>query len=373
MRHRLLCLILCAGILLWVLPVVSASALMVETNAKAGILYEPVTGRVLVENNKDARLPMASTTKIMTTLLAIEHGDLDTPFLVGEEANVEGSSMGLKVGDTVTLRDLLYGMLLESGNDAANVAAVRVAGSVEAFAELMNQRAAQIGMTNTHFVTPSGLDDEQHYSTAYDMALLAAEALDNELFREICASTKKTLCFGNPPYERTLYGHNKLLTSYEGAIGVKTGYTKTARRCLVSAAERDGVLLIAVTLNCTDDWNVHRELLDYGFSKISMRAVPLTQGDFEVPVGGGQSPSVTARVMGDLYVPIMEGEEQELKVEIHLPHFLIGAVEKGRTVGYAKVIFHDKIITEFPIVTQDSVALSEEKPSLLTRFFRLFL
>lgn len=373
MRCRLLCLMICAAVLLCALPPLQTAALMVETNAKAGVLYEPVTGRVLVDKNKDTRLPMASTTKIMTALLAIEHGDLDTPFTVGKEAVVEGSSMGLKVGDTVTQRDLLYGMLLESGNDAANVTAVRVAGSVEAFAELMNSRAAEIGMDGTHFVTPSGLDDKQHYSTAYDMALLAAEALDNSLFREICGSRKKTVSFGAPPYERTLYGHNRLLGSYEGAIGVKTGFTKTARRCLVSAAERDGVRLIAVTLNCGDDWNVHRELLDYGFSKVAMRPIPITKGDFEVLVGGGEEPSVSVRIMGNLYVPLLQGEEKELQTEIHLPRFLIGSVEKGVTVGYAKVVFHDRIIAEFPIVTQNSVALSDEKPDLFTRFRRLFL
>ena len=213
---------------------------------------------------------MASTTKIMTTLLTIESGNLDTEFMVDSQAiHVEGSSMGLQENDIVTKRALCYGMLLPSGNDAANASAVAVAGSIPAFAELMNRRAAEIGMTRTCFVTPSGLEGTGHGASAADMALLTREALRNETFREICCQASARVKFGNPPYQRTLYNSNKLLRMYDGVIGVKTGFTDEAGRCLVSACERNGVTLICVTLNDRDDWNDHMHLYDYGFTQVS--------------------------------------------------------------------------------------------------------
>ena len=225
-----------------------------QTKAKAAVLMDAQTGRVLFAQNAGLRLPMASTTKIMTALLTLEQGGLDNYFQVDSDAiRVEGSSMGLQEGDSVSLRALAYGMLLASGNDGANAAAVRISGSIPAFVERMNARAAEIGMADTRFATPSGLDDPGHYSTAYDMALLAREALQNPLFAEICAQSKAVVQYGNPPYNRWLTNHNRLLREYPGTIGVKTGFTKASGRCLVSCAERDGVRLIAVTLGCPDD------------------------------------------------------------------------------------------------------------------------
>lgn len=216
-----------------------------EVSAVSSVLMEAVTGEVLYEKNAREPRPMASTTKIMSALLCLESGDLDTEFTVDSQAiQVEGSSMGLVEGDTVTKRALCYGMLLPSGNDAAGAAAVRVAGSIPAFVAQMNERAAALGLTQTHFVTPSGLHDDDHYSTACDMAVLAASALQNENFREICAQSSAQVCFGNPPYQRWLKNSNKLLTMDESVIGVKTGFTDEAGRCLVSAAERNGVTLI---------------------------------------------------------------------------------------------------------------------------------
>ena len=236
-------------------------------SAKAAILIDAQTGTVIAEKNEKQRLPMASTTKIMSALLLLESGGLDTPFRVDNEAiMVEGSSMGLCEDDIVTKRALCYGMLLPSGNDAANQTAVTLAGSTEKFAEMMNQRAEKIGLKDTNFVTPSGLHNENHYSTAYDMAMLTREALRNDDFREICGTKRAKLKFGNPPYERWLVNTNKLLTMYDCCIGVKTGFTDEAGRCLVSAAEKNGVTLICVTLNASDDWNDHKKMYDYGFS-----------------------------------------------------------------------------------------------------------
>ncbi|MDE7278802.1 MAG: D-alanyl-D-alanine carboxypeptidase [Oscillospiraceae bacterium] len=242
-------ILLSATVLLPFAPKADAVSLA-GLSAKAAILIDAQTGTVIAEKNERQRLPMASTTKIMSALLLLESGDLDTQFKVDNNAiMVEGSSMGLCEDDIVTKRTLCYGMLLPSGNDAANQTAVMLAGSTEKFAEMMNSRAKEIGLEDTNFVTPSGLHDENHYSTAYDMAVLTREALKNEDFREICGTKRAKLKFGNPPYERWLVNTNKLLTMYDACIGVKTGFTDEAGRCLVSAAEKNGVTLICVTLN----------------------------------------------------------------------------------------------------------------------------
>ena len=208
------------------MPALCVSGAEPAVSAQSCILMEAVTGEILYEKQAQEQRPMASTTKIMTTLLCLESGDLDTEFPVDTDAiHVEGSSMGLVEGDIVTKRALCYGMLLPSGNDAAGAAAVKLAGNYAAFAEQMNQKAAELGMTQTHFVTPSGLHDDQHYSTAYDMALLTAAAMQNETFREICRQPSAKVCFGNSPYERWLTNSNKLLTMDETVVGVKTGFT----------------------------------------------------------------------------------------------------------------------------------------------------
>ena len=250
------------------LPVLHVQGEALSVSAESCILMEAVTGEVLYEKAADQQRPMASTTKIMTTLLCLESGDLDTPFPVDNDAiHVEGSSMGLVDGDIVTKRALCYGMLLPSGNDAAGATAVKLAGSYAAFAEQMNRKAQELGMTQSHFVTPSGLHDAEHYSTARDMALLTAAALQNETFREICGQASAKVCFGNPPYERWLTNSNKLLTMDETVIGVKTGFTDEAGRCLVSASVRNGITLICVTLNDRNDWQDHEVLYDYGFGR----------------------------------------------------------------------------------------------------------
>ncbi|MGN1120554.1 MAG: D-alanyl-D-alanine carboxypeptidase family protein, partial [Oscillospiraceae bacterium] len=271
---KLVCFVLCAAIMPFFGQYAAAEP---SVSAVSSVVIEAETGTVLWESNAYERRAMASTTKIMTAILTIEAGDLDREFTVDPYAiMVEGTSMGLRAGDRVSRRDLLYGILLPSGNDAANAAAVSVSGSIERFAELMNEKAAELGLFDTHFVTPSGLDAEGHYTTAYDLAQLAAYAMKNEVFRSVVCCKSAEVEFGNPPYKRTLYNSNKLLSRYEGAVGVKTGFTDNARRCLVSAAQRGGVTLVAVTLNAPDDWNDHEKMLDYGFSKVS--AYPLETG-----------------------------------------------------------------------------------------------
>lgn len=247
----------------------AAYAENIEISAKSAVVISADTGEIVYSENSGEKLPMASTTKIMSALLCLESGDLYEPFVVDSEAiKVEGSSMGLREGDIVTKYSLACGMLLPSGNDGANAAAVKIAGSIENFAEMMNDRAKKLGLKKTYFVTPSGLEGEGHGSTAEDMAILTAEALKNDLFREICSSATMKLEYGNPPYTRWLKNTNKLLTMYDGVYGVKTGFTDEAGRCLVSACEREGKRLICVTLNAPDDWNDHIKLYENCFKKV---------------------------------------------------------------------------------------------------------
>ncbi|WP_295585292.1 D-alanyl-D-alanine carboxypeptidase family protein [uncultured Oscillibacter sp.] len=236
-------------------------SLAVSTSATSAILMDVDSGRVLYEQNADAKMLIASTTKILTALVAIREGNLtDTVTVSAEAAGTEGSSMYLRAGEELTLETLLYGLLLCSGNDAAVAIAQHVGGSVEGFVRQMNETAAQLGMSNSSFANPNGLDDPDHYSTARDMARLACAAVNNETLVRI-ASTKSVTIGG-----RTMTNHNKLLQYMEGCIGLKTGYTMAAGRTLVSCAQRNGQRLVAVTLQDGNDWADHQALLEYGFS-----------------------------------------------------------------------------------------------------------
>ncbi len=341
--------------------------------AQGAVVMEAQSGEVVFAKNAEKQLPMASTTKIMSALITLEQPNLDDWFVVNAKAvQVEGSSMGLMPGDQVTLRGLAYGMLLPSGNDAANSAAVKISGSVEKFVELMNKRAKEIGLTRTHFVTPSGLPNQEHYSTAYDMAKLAREALKNPDFAEICGSKTAQLEFGNPPYKRWLSNHNRLLRSYEGAMGVKTGFTKSAGRCLVSAATRNGVTLIAVTLNCPDDWNAHKNMLDAAFALYEQQpAKQYLPQQITVPVTGGVKGEAALQPVGEPQVTVKKEGGQPLRVEICKDPFLYAPVKAGQVVGQVVVYSGEDIICEVPLVTAESVDLLhqyEEKKGLLEEF-----
>ena len=254
-----------------------------EITARAACV---MTGEGVLLGGKTAETPypIASTTKILTTLLTLElgEGQLDTPFFAGDEVKVEGSALGIKPGAEVTLRLLCSGMLLSSGNDAAAAAAVRLGGSIEGFAALMNDRAAAIGMKNSCFVTPSGLDAEGQGVSAYDLALLTAEALRSPDFREICSKKQAHMTVGGTDYWMT--NHNKLLGDYPGCIGVKTGFTDKAGRCLVAAAERDGATVIAVLLHDPNDWTDAKKLLDWGFSQLEERVLSVDLSAVRIPL-----------------------------------------------------------------------------------------
>lgn len=340
-----------------ILTVLIIFALSTEAfaEAKGTVLIDAESGRVLFSRNKDERLPMASTTKIMTALIALEQTDADERFTVsGSAIAVEGSSMGLLPGDSVTLRVLAEGMLLASGNDAANAAAVRVAGSVPAFVRLMNERAAELGMKNTSFMTPSGLDGERHCSTAYDMALLGRAALQNPDFAAICGRVSMTAEYGNPPYRRELYNHNRLLRTLEGATGVKTGFTKKAGRCLVSSAERDGVKLICVTLGCPEDWDYHTRLYEDYFAVLKQTPLEHRVPAVTVPVTGGTANSV-ALYAKPVSAALFEGEEESITTVLSTEPFLFAPVEHETVAGWAYFFSNGMLIAKTPLVTKNSV------------------
>lgn len=313
-------------------------------SAVSAIVINGNTGTVLYSKNSDRRMPMASTTKIMSALLLCEMGNLDKTLTVTDEmVNVEGSSMGLRAGYEVTRRDLLYGMLLASGNDAANAAAISLGGSTEKFVGLMNEKAKSLGLKNTSFETPSGLDGDNHYTTAYDLAVITMNALANSDFREACSSYKKTVYIGNPAVSYTLVNHNRLLKSYKGMVGVKTGFTKKSGRCLVTAAERDGALIIAVTLNDPDDWNDHENLLDYGFSVLNRFDVSAQFDDIVLPVVGSDGNAV--RIVGSNFsLPLTSDEARRVERKITAPAFLYSPVIYGMSVGTAEYYLDGKLL-----------------------------
>lgn len=306
-----------------------APAVAVSTSATAAILMDADSGRVLYEQNADRKMLIASTTKILTALVAIHEGNLSDHVKVSKAAAyTEGSSMYLKVGEELTLETLLYGLLLCSGNDAAVAIAEHVGGGMERFVELMNTTAADLGMINSSFANPNGLDAETHYSTARDMAILACAAIENETLMRM-ASTRSVTIGG-----RTMTNHNKLLSYMDGCLGLKTGYTKAAGRTLVSCAERNGQRLVAVTLQDGNDWADHQALYEYGFSAYpAFRAATLGQRIGTTNVKDGLYPTVPLVAAAGFSYPV--GESERLKTELRLDAPLCAPVAAGTRVGEA--------------------------------------
>ena len=323
------------------MPALCVSGAEPAVSAQSCILMEAVTGEILYEKQAQEQRPMASTTKIMTTLLCLESGDLDTEFPVDTDAiHVEGSSMGLVEGHIVTKRALCYGMLLPSGNDAAGAAAVKLAGNYAAFAEQMNQKAAELGMTQTHFVTPSGLHDDQHYSTAYDMALLTAAAMQNETFREICRQPSAKVCFGNSPYERWLTNSNKLLTMDETVVGVKTGFTDEAGRC-------------------RDDWQDHERLYDYGFGQLTPTEVSFPT-DWSIAVAGGTAQQVTLIPEGTIVAGTRDGKAPALEFQLETAPFLYAPVTAGQDAGTWKALCGGRVAAQGRLCAGESAVYQKK-------------
>lgn len=338
----------------------------VDISAKSAVVINGDTGEVLYSLDCNTKLPMASTTKIMTALLLCElGGDLTKEIVTTREmVTVEGSSMGLQVGDTVSYHDLLYGMMLASGNDAANTVAIALAGSVNEFVSLMNKRAEKMGLVNTHFVTPSGLDADGHYTTAYELAIIAKEALSNQNFADAAAAKTAKLKYGNPPYYRTLTNHNKLLKMYDDIVGVKTGFTKKSGRCLVSASEKDGKFVIAVTLNDSNDWADHRNLLDLGLSLIESRQFSYTEDKLELPVSDGNS------IFADVTSAFINvTENTKITYVVNAENFLYPPIKKGEKIGEICYCSDGNIICRKDIVSSVEI---KNKSNKIKLFFEIF-
>lgn len=336
-------------------------------SAHSAILMDGDTGQVLYEKNPDEISLIASTTKIMTALVTLEQSGLQDVVVIPREAvGIEGSSMYLKEGEERSVEDLLHGLMLSSGNDAAVALAIAVSGDVTDFVGLMNEKAQSLGLTHTHFANPNGLDSAENYATARDLATLTAEALKNDDFRRI-VSTKSYHCEGHD-----LTNHNKLLWQYTGALGVKTGFTKKAGRILVGAAEQKGRTLVSVTLNAPDDWNDHRTMLDYGFSLYQEQVLLSKEKSLgSVPVISGVAASV--EVVSGESVTAWSLPGEEIQIQLNVVPFLYGPVEAGTEVGTAQVSLNGKPVGAVSVVTAQAVEKQPEEPGVIQRIKDLFV
>ena len=351
---------------------ISSSALSAPSvSAKSAILIEAESGKVLFGKSSEIQLPMASTTKIMTAIVAIEAcDDLNMTVKIDKRAlGVEGSSIYLYEGEELTMESLLYALLLSSANDAAVAIAYAIDGDIEKFAERMNSKASELGLTNTHFVNPNGLHDENHYTTAHDLAKITAYALKNKTFKTIVSTKKKTIPMKDAEGVRLLINHNKMLSIYEGAIGVKTGFTKKAGRCLVSAAEREGLTLVAVTLNAPNDWNDHSSLLDFGFD--AYERIDLDDICYELPVISGERSSVTVKNSEPMSA-FLSKERGEITVSIELPRFVYAGLCEGEVLGKVEYVCGGAVIASSPLVAQSSVDQDQYKKNLFEWIASLF-
>lgn len=331
-------------------------AFAVSVSAESAVLIEAESGKIIYAKDENTRRGMASTTKIMTAIVAIENMPLDTVVTVpAQAAGVEGSSVYLKSGEKITLENLLYALMLQSANDAAAAIAYAVGGSIEGFADMMNAKAEELGLHDTHFENPHGLDGEAHYTTAYELALIAAYALKNETFARIVSTEKMNIPANGEIPARFLVNHNRLLRTYDDVIGVKTGFTKRCGRTLVSAARRDGVTLVCVTLNDGNDWQDHRELLDYGFELYeNVNLAEVGSFSFDVHVVGGENDTVKA-VNTDAFSLTLAKERGEISTKTELERFIYAGMPAGSRVGRVRFFLDGNEIGEVPLYTAEEI------------------
>ena len=331
-------------------------------SARSAVVMEPISGRLLYEHNGSTQSLIASTTKIMTALLVCERCNvLDQMRIPKEAVGIEGSSMYLKEGEKLSIQELLYGLMLSSGNDAAVALALYCCGSIEEFAAQMNAKARSLGMNQTHFENPNGLDAKNHYSTAKDLAILASYAMENPIFRQTVST--KTITIGS----RGLRNHNKLLWLYPGADGVKTGYTKAAGRILVSSAVKDHRRLVAVTIHDPDDWRDHAALLENGFSKYQLQRL-VTVGDCVGyrEIAGGTASRV-AVLAADNFTYSVSKEEQP---QLLLPGsgFVYAPVTEGADAGFVYVLLSGKAVGKIPVVYGETSEMIQPEQKSKSRF-----
>lgn len=342
-----------------------------ETTAKACVVMEANSGRVLFEKNADLRLPEASTTKIMTALVVAENADPDAVVEIPKQAaGVEGSSIYLRAGEHLTIKELLYGLMLQSGNDCAVALAISVGGDMRNFARMMNEKAAALGCENTNFTNPHGLPDDNHYTSARDLAVISCAAMNNPLVKEIVGTKRVNISNEGYDYDRVIINKNKILTRFDGANGVKTGYTKKAGRCFVGAAERDGMQLVTVLLNCGPMFEESMSLMDDMFDLYEMKN--LAEGvalPREISVKNGKSDSVAVGLKDDMRYPLKKdgSENGKITYQCAVKDFVKAPVKKGDTAGEIKISFDNRLIFSSNIVTLKQV----DKAGFWSRLFKI--
>ena len=328
---------------------VSCAASMITTEAGSG--------RVLYEKNADSRRPMASTTKIATAITVLDNvSDLEKTVVIPDCAvGVEGSSIYLSKGETASIRDLLYGLMLQSGNDCAVALAVTIAGSVEKFAALMNETARKCGANDTNFVTPHGLHDDNHYTTARDLAKISAYAMKNATFREIVSSKKHTMPWAGHDCDRVILNKNKILTTFDGGDGIKTGYTKKAGRCLVASATRDGMTIISVVLDCGPMFEECRNLMEKAFEEYSLVDIAALAPDVKAEVRDGAKKTVALRPTATSTYPLTKEETERLIFEEKGVKPMRGGVKRGTENGKICVTLEKRLLFESKLFTIEEV------------------
>ncbi|MGO1368785.1 MAG: D-alanyl-D-alanine carboxypeptidase family protein [Senegalia sp. (in: firmicutes)] len=329
-----------------------------DIGAKSAILIERDSGRILYAKNISEKLPIASTTKILTALIAIEKGDLEKIVTIKKEwTDIEGSSIYLKANEKIKLKDLIYGLMLRSGNDAGVAIACEIAGSVDNFSVLMNKRAKEIGAKNTNLINPHGLHSDEHYSTAYDLALITREALKNKIFREISKTNDYTSMRENP---QIFYNKNKTLNQYDGGDGVKIGYTKVAGRCLVASATREDMQLIAIVLNDGNWFNDSYKLFDYGFENFKNTTI-IRGNNFikNLYIENSNIEKIPIITDKKFTYPLTKNELKDINISIKTRDKLIAPIEKGYNIANIDVKLKDKIIYKNKILLNNKI---KEKP-----------
>lgn len=342
---------------LFLIPNIAGASSPPEVSAKSAIVIEAATGRVLYEKSAEERRYPASTTKTMTLIVALEHANLDDIVTTSANAaSTEGSSLWLSEGEQLKLRDLLYGIMLVSGNDATVAVAEHISGSVDNFAKLMTEKAHAIGAKNTNFTNSSGLPDPNHYSTAHDLATIAAYGYKNPLFNEIVGTKHKVIPWPGKDHDRDLYNENRMLYLTEGGNGVKTGYTDAAGRCLISGANRNNVQIIAVVLDSERMWEDSMALLDYGFTRVKPTTF-INQGDLmkTVRVTDGKTDIVRLVTNGSISVPVADNEKGEFTTVVDAPAKLEAPITQGQKLGVVRTLYKNTEVASVDLVAADTV------------------
>lgn len=332
------------------LPTANAADFNLGTSSE--IVMETSTLRVLSENNAREKKYMASTTKILTALVIIENCDINEEITVGTKTvGVEGSSIYLEAGEKLSVKDLLYGLMLRSGNDCAETLAVHLSGSIEKFAYLMNETAAKIGAKDSNFVNPHGLHDDNHYTTAYDLALISCYAIKNPVFKEIVSTQKTSIPFTTRNTKRVLINKNKMLKEFEGSTGIKTGYTKKAGRCLVSSCNRNGMELVSVVLNCGPMFERSKTILQNGFDGYKLYNLAESDNiiDF-IPIENSED-MCGVYLKQDVIVPLTETEMESVDVRYELPKIIKKGAPKDSEIGFLKIYCQNNLIFTAKIYT----------------------